>query len=190
MQHLKVYSSQINKANGPGLRLCVWLAGCGLGCSGCINAHINAKDAPGDMMTIDQVMALIKDAQSQNIEGVSFSGGEPLAQKKVLTQLLKRIKEETTLTTLIYTGLEWEEITGMRDSEFLSYTDILLSGRFDSARFSHNKPLTHKTIKCLTDAYTRRQVIKSYMTGTEVTIDLNGNVTLTGVNSMSLLETK
>lgn len=188
MNELKIFAQRIDSVNGPGKRLTFWLAGCGLGCENCINAHINDKQAPGDMMTVDQIMAIIKlAAKDDKIDGVSLSGGEPLLQKRALTQLLKRIKAETKLTVLLYTGLTYQEISGARDTEFLAYLDVALSGRFDPTKFSQSNPIGHKEILIFSKAYSKRQVRKSFDNGAEIIIDMNtGDLTISGVNSVNL----
>ena len=67
--------------------------------------------------------------QTNCIEGVTFLGGEPLDQLDELFWLIKRI-QSMGVSVLIFTGFEMEEIQNTACRSILSYTDILVTGRY------------------------------------------------------------
>jgi anaerobic ribonucleoside-triphosphate reductase activating protein len=79
-------------------------------------------------MTIDELLDIIKADEFAN---VTFSGGDPLYQCEGVTELAKRIKEETDKTIWCYTGYTYEEIL---DNDYLKqilpYIDVLVDGPY------------------------------------------------------------
>ena len=49
-------------------------------------------------------------ALGSDIEGITISGGEPLQQLSSITGLLRRIREETEFSVILFTGYSWEEV--------------------------------------------------------------------------------
>src|SRR5262245_9203878 len=93
------------RANGPGLRACLWLQGCNLACPGCFNPETHSANKIS-FSTIPSVVGDIALAVDQfKIEGLTISGGEPFQQ---LPQLLRIIGEVRalfpSLSIIIFTG--------------------------------------------------------------------------------------
>ena len=115
-------SMSYSRSNGPGLRAVIWVQGCTIGCSGCYNAFTHAHEqrtllTPG---TIAEWVSSLKD-----IEGVSFSGGEPFEQAEAVLLTINEIrKQRPELTFFSYTGFE---IKYLRKSENKSVQKLLLS---------------------------------------------------------------
>ena len=79
-------------------------------------------------MTIDELLDIIKADEFAN---VTFSGGDPLYQCDGVTELAKRIKEETDKTIWCYTGFTYEEILDNAWlSQILPYIDVLVDGPY------------------------------------------------------------
>jgi len=79
---------------------------------------------------VDEVAAAILAAP--DIEGVTYSGGEPLEQLKPLVVLSRRLRQ-AGLSIVCYTGYTLQELqrSGHRDvSELLDCVDILIDGPF------------------------------------------------------------
>lgn len=116
--------------NGPGRRFVIWLQGCHLRCKGCINPEFWSEDS-GTLMHIDDIMAEINNLDL-SIEGITFTGGEPLLQAEALLPLAQRVKSQG-LSILCYTGYLLEEILDNKipyAKELLRFVDILIDGPY------------------------------------------------------------
>lgn len=117
-------------ADGTGLRTSIYFAGCKHYCKGCHNPQSWDMDG-GHEVTIDYLLDLIKDDEFAN---VTFSGGDPLYQADAVTELARRIKEETDKTIWCYTGFTYEEILADETlSNIIPYIDVLVDGPFVEA---------------------------------------------------------
>lgn len=118
---------QETTADGEGLRTSIYFAGCRHYCKGCHNPQSWDMNG-GYEVTIDYLLEIIKDDEFAN---VTFSGGDPLYQCDGVTELAKRIKEETSKTIWCYTGFTYEEILDSALlSQILPYIDVLVDGPF------------------------------------------------------------
>jgi len=159
-----------NYVNGNGCRYVLWLQGCDLACSGCWNQKTwSFKD--NILKSIDELYNEIKNLEN-NIDGVTFSGGEPFLQAKELSLLAKLIKLNTTLDLQIFTGFEMDEIINDDQKRLLEYTDILISGRYNTLKENNNQKVYH-----LNDNIENWKFNNSDI---EVDIDKNGNLMLSG----------
>ncbi|HNT78780.1 MAG TPA: 4Fe-4S single cluster domain-containing protein [Anaerolineae bacterium] len=174
-----------SRANGPGARAVVWMQGCTLGCPGCFNPEMQPPEG-GTLTPVDALFAQIV-ALGDAIEGVSFSGGEPLQQFDPLLALLERIRRETALSTLIFTGYTWDEVQVFpAAAELLACADVFIAGRYDATQ-----PLGHgmlgsanQTIHLLTDRYTLADI--QAVPPAEVVITETGDVVISGVAPFEL----
>jgi anaerobic ribonucleoside-triphosphate reductase activating protein len=66
--------------------------------------------------------------------GVTFSGGEPMAQAEALLPVAKALKERG-YNLWIYTGYLWEELDGAR-LDLAALADVVVDGPYDAARRS------------------------------------------------------
>ncbi len=126
-------------ANGPGVRVSLFVSGCTHRCKGCFNPeawdfHYGQEFTPA---VEDEVLEALR---PDYIRGLSLLGGEPFepANQKALLPLLRRYKERYPDKTLwCYTGYDFEKdiLTGSLGpweitEEMLSYIDILVDGEF------------------------------------------------------------
>lgn len=86
---LRVYDITRNsRANGPGSRTVIHLAGCTIHCKGCFSQH-TWDSAAGEELEVDELLLnVIFDGTP---DGVSISGGEPLEQSEGLLALLNKL---------------------------------------------------------------------------------------------------
>lgn len=80
--------------NGDGLRVVLWVAGCGHHCKGCQNPI--TWDPNGGIPFDDAAKAeIFEQLDKDYISGITFSGGDPLyeANRADVTALAKEIKE-------------------------------------------------------------------------------------------------
>ena len=126
-------------ANGPGVRVSLFVSGCTHHCKGCFNAETWDFNygSPFTQEVEDQVIAYL---EPWYIRGFSLLGGEPFepCNQEALLPLLRRIhKLFPEKTVWCYTGYDYEkdllagrlgpwEIT----KEMLSYIDVLVDGEF------------------------------------------------------------
>lgn len=113
--------------DGVGLRTSIYFSGCNHFCCGCHNPQSwNLHN--GKQMTIDELLNIVK---SDEFANVTFSGGDPLYQCEGVTELARRIKEETDKTIWCYTGFTYEEILANEYlCQILPYIDVLVDGPY------------------------------------------------------------
>ncbi len=126
-------------ANGPGVRVSLFVSGCTHYCKGCFNAE--AWDFNyGRVFTEESENQILEALRPWHIRGLSLLGGEPFepSNQAGLLPLLRRVHREFPGKTVwCYTGYDYErdllagrlgpwEIT----KELLSYIDILVDGEF------------------------------------------------------------
>ncbi len=126
-------------ANGPGVRVSLFVSGCTHHCKGCFNAETWDFNF-GKEYTKEQEDEIIELLKPEYIKGFSLLGGEPFepTNQRVLVGLLRRIKETYPEKTVwCYTGyLLDDELLGESRArcevtdEMLSYIDILVDGEF------------------------------------------------------------
>ena len=128
--------TQIRKtdvANGTGIRVTIFVAGCTHRCAGCFNREYFSFEA-GELVTEEMMDQIISLSQKDYIEGLSVLGGEPLQQifDKTLVTLLKRFKQEVGKSIWLYTGYTYEEAIQRQERlDILSYCDVLVDGKFE-----------------------------------------------------------
>ena len=115
--------------NGDGLRVVLWVSGCSHHCTGCQNP---TTWDPNDGLTFDEdaKREIFNDLSKSYIDGVTFSGGDPLHSCNVeaITNLSREIKEKFPDKTIwIYTGASFDQI---KDLEIMKLIDVLVDGEF------------------------------------------------------------
>ncbi len=126
-------------ANGPGVRVSLFVSGCTHHCKGCFNSE--TWDFNYGMPYTEETENEIIDALSPAyIRGLSLLGGEPLepANRTVLLGLLKRVRSLYPHKDVwCYTGYDFEKdlLVWMEEGradveELLSLIDVLVDGEF------------------------------------------------------------
>ena len=140
--------------NGPGERFVLWMQGCPFRCPGCFNPdYLQFNERPG--LRVEKLAEWIKSVNG--IEGVTYSGGEPMAHARALYFLSRELKK-VELTIVCYSGYTLEELNGLDDpwgDRLLSCIDVLIDGRYDRLKQA-NLPWrgsTNQRIHFLTDTY-------------------------------------
>ena len=170
-----------SRANGPGIRAVLWLQGCSLGCPGCFNPATHPRDS-GERASVDELLARVADL-GLGIEGLTVSGGEPLEQARPLRALLERLRRETPLSVILFTGFTWEEVTTAAEmADVLLFIDVLVAGRYDAARRLARglRGSDNKTTHFLTHRYAKEDL--DAVPAAEIAIGPEGEVVVTGVD--------
>lgn len=130
-------------ANGPGIRVSLFVSGCTHGCKGCFNRE--AWDfAYGRPFTEETVEEILRALAPDYIRGFSVLGGEPMEPQNrgTVLQLLTRVRETYPQKDIwCYTGydyekdlLRWEREEaaggGCVMTQLLDIIDVLVDGEF------------------------------------------------------------
>lgn len=126
-------------ANGPGVRVSLFVSGCTHHCKGCFNEVAWDFDygQPFTQETVDSILAMLKPAY---VKGITLLGGEPFEPQNqpALVAMLRQIKAKYPEKSVwAFSGYLFDkdiqpgklgdpEVT----KEFLSYLDVLVDGRF------------------------------------------------------------
>ena len=118
-------------ANGPGVRVSLWVSGCTHRCLNCFNPEgwdFNAGK-PLTQVAIDNFIALGK---SEDIAGFSILGGEPLQQSADILDFMRQLRAVPNKTIWMWTGYCFEDLN--KDQlEIVKYVDVLVDGPFVDA---------------------------------------------------------
>lgn len=134
-------------ANGPGVRVSLFVSGCTHRCPGCFNEVAWDFDygTPFTQETIDSILTMLKPAY---VKGLTLLGGEPFEPRNqgAIVELLRQVKKAYPEKSIwAFSGylfdkdiLAWRlgprEIT----EEYLSYLDVLVDGPFVEAKKNLN----------------------------------------------------
>ena len=120
---------KVDIANGPGVRVSLFVSGCRNHCPGCFNPETwnFSYGKPFTRETEDEIVTALRPSW---IQGLSILGGEPMEpeNQKVLLPFIRRVKEELSDKNVwLYTGYRLEYVG---TSPLLSYVDVVVDGPF------------------------------------------------------------
>ena len=131
---------QYDVANGPGIRVSIFVSGCTHHCKGCFN-EVTWDFNYGSPYTEKETDMILDYLSPAYVNGLTILGGEPFehVNQQGLLPLLRKVHETYPEKTIwCFTGYrfdddildrmckEWEET-----SEMLSYIDVLVDGKFE-----------------------------------------------------------
>ena len=125
-------------ANGPGVRVSLFVSGCTHHCPGCFNSIAWDFDY-GDAYTADTESYIMQALKPDYIKGLSLLGGEPFEpqNQRELVKLLRSFRRRYPHKTVwCYSGYTYEQLTGDGHphtdviDEMLGMIDVLVDGRF------------------------------------------------------------
>lgn len=126
-------------ANGPGVRVSLFVSGCTHHCKGCFNeeAWDFSYGKPFDQNAVKEIMEAL---EPDYIRGFSLLGGEPFEPENqaVLVGVLRHVRERYSQKTIwCYSGYLFDEdmLKGRLGDpsitkEMLGYLDVLVDGEF------------------------------------------------------------
>ena len=126
-------------ANGPGVRVSLFVSGCTHHCPGCFNQVAWDFDygAPFTEETIQTILSMLR---PDYIRGLTLLGGEPFEPQNqpAIVELLRRIKAELPAKSIwAFSGYLYEDIVSGKlgdTREYLRYLDVLVDGPFVQAK--------------------------------------------------------
>ena len=127
-------------ANGPGVRVSLFVSGCTHRCKGCFNEVAWDFDygQPFTESVMDSIMEMLRPSY---VRGLTLLGGEPFEPQNQgpVVELLRRIKRELPEKSIwAFSGYLFDRdiLSGRLGdcSEYLSYLDVLVDGPFVEAK--------------------------------------------------------
>lgn len=130
---------QYDVANGPGVRVSLFVSGCTHHCKECFNPE-TWDFKYGKPFTEETIQTILSYMEPEYVKGITLLGGEPLehSNQKGLLPLVRVIKEKYPNKSIwCFTGYDFEkDILGRMVNEWeetrelLSYIEVLVDGEF------------------------------------------------------------
>lgn len=130
---------QADVANGPGVRVTLFVSGCTHHCKGCFNSEAWDFDY-GDEFTQETQEEILRLLQPDYITGLTLLGGEPMepVNQEGLLPLIRKVRERLPQKSIwCFTGYDFErDILGKMFSsldvtrELVSLFDVMVDGPF------------------------------------------------------------
>ena len=128
MRYNKIRKMDI--ANGPGVRVSIFMQGCDFHCKNCFNSE-TWDFKGGEEFTDETIEKVLKLCESDYIEGLSILGGEPMHPTNIkgTTKLAKLFKEKFPNKNLwAWSGFKYDKY--LKDKEIVNYLDVLVDGQY------------------------------------------------------------
>ncbi len=130
---------QYDVANGPGVRVSLFVSGCTHHCKNCFN-QVTWDFHYGSEFTQKEIDRIISWLAPDYVKGITLLGGEPMERtnQQGLLPLLRKIREVyPSKDVWCFTGYDFDrDVKGRmlsewpETAEFLSYIDVLVDGPF------------------------------------------------------------
>ena len=139
---------KLDSANGPGIRVSLFVSGCEIKCPGCFNKELQDFNY-GKPFTEDTIEEILEYLSHPHVRGLTILGGEPLSPSNIdsVALLIKMVKHRFPDKDIwCYTGFRYEDLFNIMNrstvvpqdfSEYgisifnvLNYIDILVDGPF------------------------------------------------------------
>ena len=130
-------------ANGPGVRVSLFVSGCTHHCKGCFN-EVAWDFNYGEPFTEQTIQTILKLMEPDYVKGLTLLGGEPFEPQNqpAIVELLRRVKATYPDKSIwAYSGYLFDKDImagrlgpGEITREFVSYLDVLVDGPFIQAQ--------------------------------------------------------
>jgi len=123
-------------ANGPGIRVSIWVTGCMFACPECFNARIWQFNPHIKTIEYDKKLEhkLLKALKNPYVQGLSILGGEPFLNTITLNQLTDKIRQKLPEKDIwCWTGYTIEQLLEFNDPNqihLLNNITTLVDGPF------------------------------------------------------------
>lgn len=142
--------------NGEGLRVVLFVAGCGHHCIGCHNPQ-TWDNKSGILFAKEDIEEIYEQLSQNYISGITISGGDPLfiTNRYEIKELIEHIKNDFPNKTIwLYTGYTWEEINNSRDlMKAILQVDVLVDGEYKDELLDVNYPWAGSTNQRVIDVH-------------------------------------
>lgn len=172
------------KVLGPGNRIGIWFVGCHHRCKGCSNPELWKIDEKY-FITIECVEKLIrKIAETNEIDGFTITGGDPMEQAGEISDLLKKI-EDISQDVILYTGYQIGELKSKAQIKLLEKVSVLIDGKYKEElnNGSFLRGSSNQNIHILEEQY--REKYEDYIKGNHNEIQnfmINNEVVSVGIH--------
>ena len=127
MRYNKIRKMDI--ADGPGVRVSIFLQGCTFKCPGCFNPETHDFNG-GKEFTAETLQQLLTLCSADYIKGLSILGGEPLHPQNIsgTIEIAKAFKQKFPDKTIwLWSGYLYETVV---DKTIFDYIDVMVDGQF------------------------------------------------------------
>ena len=128
MRYNKIRKMDI--ANGPGVRVSVFMQGCSFHCKNCFNPETHDFNG-GKEFTDEVIEHILELCDKDYIEGLSILGGEPMHPTNIdgTAKLAKAFKEKfPNKNVWVWSGFLFDK--NLKDTEAVNYIDVLVDGQY------------------------------------------------------------
>ena len=128
MRYNKIRKMDI--ADGPGVRVSIFMQGCTFNCKNCFNPETHDFNG-GKEFTDATIARVLELCENENVEGLSILGGEPMHPKNIegTTKLAKAFKAKFPNKNIwVWTGFLYDK--DLKDKEVMKYIDVLVDGQY------------------------------------------------------------
>ncbi len=165
------------EAEGPHKRLAIWFQGCTIGCPGCCNPELQEMKT-AHIMSLEEIVSVAKKSKQENdIEGVTYLGGEPTLQKN-LTELSDEL-HKIGLGAILFTGYKIKQLK----KQLIDSVDLIIDGQFIEQKLDLDRNLTgstNQTFNHISDRYLNYMGWFTNKRDLQVDINVNEELFVTG----------
>lgn len=129
MNYIKITKNDI--ANGPGVRVTLWVSGCSIHCKGCHNPQTWDFNV-GTLFDESAKQELFQALNKTYIRGITISGGNPLDRPHEIFLLINEIKSKFPSKDIwLYSGYTYDEICLSKERfKAIVGADVLVDGPY------------------------------------------------------------
>ena len=122
---------EMDIANGPGIRVSIFMQGCEFNCKNCFNPETHDFNG-GKEFTAETIKKVLEVSSKEYIAGLSILGGEPMHPKNIeATELIAKEfkKKYPNKNVWVWSGFKYEDY--LKKPKALDYIDLIVDGQFD-----------------------------------------------------------
>jgi anaerobic ribonucleoside-triphosphate reductase activating protein len=137
------------------------------------------------MWEVDDLVATI--LETEGIDGVTFTGGEPFAQARALSEVARHLKK-AGLSVFVFTGHELDDLSHFDQQRLLEMADVVVAGRYVEAERAAGlvwRGSSNQQVHFLTDRYGPHDMARAPVV--EFHLASDGTMTVTGFPVEGLL---